>query len=336
MIPFAQASERSQAYRLRKLAMAVIEQYPLAIKKVNYIQNGENATFQLIDKKGKKYLLRVHRYGYHTTQAIQEELQWLISIGKSTDIQVPQPIKSKSGTHFVIVKHPAMSHPRHCAVFHWVEGRFLWKHTNENYMHKLGALIAQLQKTGKKRKIQHRKYWSIDGLIGRNSKFGDLEDVIGIPRKQHNLLIRARDSIYEMMILYEKNNPKKVGLMHADLHFGNFVVNKGVLGAIDFDDSGVGLHSYDLAIPMRSLAFFTEYEKRSDLSQLCAALLEGYAEHMPLNEKDIQHVKTFQAIRQLVMLGWLQSRSDIPRLKKRIPIAAKNAMVYIKDNLDIL
>ena len=336
MIPFAQASERSQAYRLRKLALAVIEQYPVDIKKVNYIQNGENATFQLLDKKGQKYLLRIHRYGYHTTQAIQEEIAWLIAIGKSTDIQVPQPIASKHGENFVVVDSPGMCYPRYCAIFRWVEGRFLWKYTNENYMRKLGILIAKLQKTGKKRKIQHRNYWSIDGLIGRHSKFGNLEKVVGIPQKQHKLLIRARDSIYDIMIDYEKNNRKKTGLMHADLHFGNFVVNKGVLGAIDFDDSGVGLYSYDLAISTRSLAFLTEYEKRDNLPQLCAALLEGYSEHMPLDENDIQNVKIFQAIRQLVMLAWLQSRSDIPRLQKRIPTAAKNALAYIKKDLDVL
>ncbi|WP_372371337.1 phosphotransferase enzyme family protein [Candidatus Uabimicrobium sp. HlEnr_7] len=333
MIPFSEASERSQAYRLRKLAMEALKHYPLAIQKVHFIQNGENATFQVLDKSNNKYLLRIFRYGYHTTEAIKEELDWLIAIGNTTNIKVPQPIKTIKEKCFVTIKHPAMTYARHCAIFKWVEGRFLWKYTNTSYMKKLGRLIGKLQQTGRKQKIHHRNYWTVDGLIGKNAKFGNLEDVIGIPKKQHDELLRARNDMYKKLKEYEINNPQQSGFMHGDLHFGNFVVHKGELGAIDFDDSGVGLHHYDLAIPMRSLAYFTEHEKRDDIELLSSALFEGYAEFMPFTENDVQNVVVFQAVRQLVMLPWLHSRSDVARLRKRIPKAAKNALDYIKKNL---
>ena len=336
MIPFAQASAISQARRLRKLAQEVVKCYALNIKEIRYIHNGENATFQLRDNRNQKYLLRIHRYGYHSTAAIEEELRWLNAISDASDIPVPRPLKAKNGLQYVVVKHPAMSYPRHCAVFRWVEGQFLWKRTNEKYMTKLGELIAQLQKIGKKQEIQHRKYWSVEGLIGQKSKFGDLKKVKGIPNKQHQQLLIARDCLLKTMSQYEVQNPDKFGLMHADLHFGNFVVRRGNFGAIDFDDCGTGMYAYDLAISMQALEFLVFYEKRRDFDSLRNALLSGYSQVMPLTEEDIEKVVAFGAVRQLTMLSWLQSRSDIAAFRKRIPKKASKALKYIKNNLDIL
>ena len=43
------------------------------------------------------------------------------------------------------------------------------------------------------------------------------------------------------------------GLIHADLHYENFLFHDGVARAIDFDDCGWGFYLYDVAVTLWEL-----------------------------------------------------------------------------------
>jgi Ser/Thr protein kinase RdoA (MazF antagonist) len=49
---------------------------------------------------------------------------------------------------------------------------------------------------------------------------------------------------------FERRFPERLGLIHADLHFGNFLDTGAGPAAIDFDDCGRGFLAYDLAVPL--------------------------------------------------------------------------------------
>lgn len=336
MTPFDQTTYLTQVRRLRVLAEEVIKQYPIRAASLNFIQYGENATFKIIDKNNKKYLLKLHREIYHSKQSLLEEHKWLFSLSNSASFSVPKPLRNFNKQSLVEIYSPKVPNFIYGDMFEWVEGRFIWKTIQANHVRKLGSVIGELQKQGKKVKIRHRHYWNTEGLIGtQNPKFGNIEKLNDLSKADQNKISLARKEIYKKLLSFEKANPDKIGLIHADLHFSNFLIQKNSVGVIDFDDCGTGFYGYDLIVPIFALEYLIESEKNKNLALLKEVLYEGYSEHMSLSQKDLEMIPYFLSARKLAMLAWLQSRSSNPRLKAQLIKGAKRTIKHIQRDLDI-
>lgn len=328
--PFEEATYRSQVLRLREMAVAAIKNYPLRPVRIEFIHHGENATFCLHMASGRKYLLRIHRGGYHSALAINEELAWLRRLS-ARGHAVPNPIRTKAGRYLATISTPRVSSVRHCCVFEWVEGRFLEKSVKPRHLFELGQLIATLQASAPR--SNHRRYWNADGLVGAQPKFGSVAKLIGVDRRHLAIVNEVRPKVFKALKRFEKDHPEKMGFIHADLHFGNIVLTQRGLAAIDFDDSGYGFLAYDLVIPLMSVENLLKKEKRMrELSEFRGALLQGYASRASWTEEDEAMILHLTAARRIAMLGWLHTRSDNPRLKKHLKSAAKVAANYLRTN----
>jgi Ser/Thr protein kinase RdoA (MazF antagonist) len=336
MNEFEKATYLAQINRLRKLAIEVVKQYPIKVFSLNFIQYGENATFKIVDTKNKKYLLKLHREIYHSKQSLLEEHKWLLSLSNATTISVPKPVMALN-------KHSLIDIPNNIApnfiygdIFEWVEGRFIWKSIHVDHLKKLGGLMGELQKQGKKLKIHHRHYWHTEGLVGTtNAKLGNVDELLDISKEDQKKISHARKVIYQKLHHFEKANPDKIGLIHADLHFGNFLIQKENVGVIDFDDCGTGFYGYDLIVPIFMLEYLMETQKNKNLPALKEALYAGYSKFMPLTQRDLEMVPYFLSARKLAMLAWLQSRSSNPRLKAKLIKETKRTIKHIARDLDI-
>lgn len=334
MNPFSQSSYLAQVRRLRALANKALNQYPIRVKSIEFINHGENTTFQVQSHNGRKYLLRVHRTNYHTPRAIQEELKWLERIAKTTDLAVPIPVRSKNGKLIESVDYPGVDQKRNCDLFAWVDGRFVRKSLSPRHLFQLGQVIGRLQKNSRALPVHHRRYWTAEGLVGKNPKFGIIDDLAGVSWRQQKVISHARRRTLKKLQWFEKKFPDRLGLIHADLHFGNIITNNGRLGLIDFDDCGFGFHAYDLTSPLLSVQFHLGPKGKKRFPQFKKALIEGYATHMPWDKHDEDVLAHLLLARSLTMLGWLNSRSDNPRLRAYLPKAVKRSLNYIKHGFD--
>ena len=61
------------------------------------INHTENATFLASLPNGEKKILRVHRLGYNTIEAINSELAWSLALREETELITPKPIPGKNG-----------------------------------------------------------------------------------------------------------------------------------------------------------------------------------------------------------------------------------------------
>ena len=59
----------------------------------------ENATYLVDD--ADPIVLRVHRAGYHSLQAIRSELEWMAALREQTDVVTPQLIPAQNGGEVV-------------------------------------------------------------------------------------------------------------------------------------------------------------------------------------------------------------------------------------------
>jgi Ser/Thr protein kinase RdoA (MazF antagonist) len=331
MLPFASSSYLAQVRRLRNLAETALTRFPIRGGKLHFLNHAENTTFRVDAANGKKYLLRVHRDGYHSEAAIMEELSWLKNISATTELSVPSPIYSKAGTLLESVVSPGIPSPRFCAMFEWVPGKFIFKSTREQDAFQLGKLIAELQATTKRIKVKHRRYWDAEGLLGLTSpKFGSVQNLSGISAGEQKIISQSRTEIYSYLRNFEKKFPERQSMIHADLHFGNFLVQKESLGAIDFDDCGFGFHGYDLAVPIRQMHFLCRNSPKKRFLALLAAIQNGYASTAHWDQHDMDALPYFFHARGIVMLGWLQSRSENPALKRDLKKIAKKVVAQLK------
>lgn len=314
-VEFNQASYLSQVRRLRTLAQEILEKYPIKVKTLIFIKHGANAIFRVIDQKQRSYLLRINPHGYHTKRAINEEIQWLNYLSQTSKIKVPKPFPNLTGGFITIGMHEKLDAPRFAQVFEWIPGYFKRKSINAKYAHALGETIAKLQINGKGVKIKHRQYWDTEGLVGsQKAMFHNVENLSGVTKIQQSTITTARRFAYSTLNQFEKRHPHKLGLIHGDLHPNNFIYHCKNCAAIDFDDCGIGFYGYDLAVALFAFEHFSELDQNFDYNSLRAALLKGYAKHMPFDDEDADIAQVFLLARKLTILGWLESRKENPRL----------------------
>lgn len=333
MKKFEDSSYLAQVRRLRKLAEEAVKKFPVKVKTIYFIHHGENATFKVTDNKNQKYLLRIHRGGYHTVGAIREELAWVENVGCMTDLKVPVPLRSKENNLVENIFLSEINRERQCCMFHWIEGERMWKGLSEKHLYLIGQNMGKLQKHTGKRKVKHRNYWTADGLLGKNPKMGPVTNLSVATKKEQEIITRKRDEVFKVIKAYEQKYPQRSGLIHADMHLGNVIFAKNEMGIIDFDDSGYGAYMYDVVIPL----IMTRHalKERKDLKlmpKFKEAMLKGYSENMNIEQIDMDMIDWYEKARAITMLGWVQSRSDNPRINAFFKRNVKRTAKYLQEN----
>jgi Ser/Thr protein kinase RdoA (MazF antagonist) len=329
-VAFAQASYLARVRRLRALAQQALRLYAVRIEGCRFLGHGENATFQVTADGGRRFLLRIHRNDYHSRSAIEEELRWLQALSDDPMLIVPRPIPSKRGRLVERVESSLVGEARHCSALEWIEGRFINKSLNPAHMKSLGEVIGRLHKVGRKRLVVDRPCWNAEGLVGANPRLGSVEDLPRISSSDHRVISDGRRIAYRKLKRFEVRFPQRQGLIHADLHFGNLLLSQGRIAAIDFDDCGFGFHVYDLVVPLRSAEYMLGRRRRRELPRFKEALIEGYSRQRGWDKEDEDILSYMMIARGLALLGWLNSRSDNPSLRKIYRTVATRVVKQLK------
>ena len=327
--PFRQASALAQIRRLRAVASEAVTRFPIRARKISFIHHGENTTFEIDAAGGKKFLLRVHRHGYHTRAAILEEMRWLDRLSKQDELATPRPLRSKSGSLLETAGGPGLDAARECSLLHWVDGRFVFKAARPVHFERIGTAIARLHESTRGVDVKHRRYWTAGGLVGPQPKFGEYKNLPGATQREQRIIDEAKNKSYRELLSYERKFPERMGLVHADLHFGNFLFQDGSLGVIDFDDCGLGFHAYDFAVPLVALPMALGESRLGEIPRYREAMLNAYAKAASFDEHDDRAVTSLVIARRLSILSWINHRIDHPGLRARLKGVIERAVAHI-------
>ena len=121
MSTFAQLPPEEQATRLHRLAVVAAARWPLECVRIEPIKVRENAVYAVHTADERRVVLRVHRLGYHSDEALHSELTWMSALGES-GLEVPRPVPSRAGKSFERVAVADVPGPRQVDVFEWIEG----------------------------------------------------------------------------------------------------------------------------------------------------------------------------------------------------------------------
>lgn len=298
----------------RPAALKVLESFPVEAENVELIAHSENVTFRVsVRGSDTDYVLRLHRPGYNSIEELNSERVWTRAL-KEAGISVQDSLLTRQGQHFELIDIRGAGEQRYAGMTTWLEGTLLSEYlaTSSNreerkrIFRRIGGIAAAIhnQSMGWQEPAGfERRRLDLEGLLGEAPHWGRFWEHAELTTAEKALLLRARESVRTTLIGYGAS-PDNFGLIHTDLHAENIVYNGDDLALIDFDDSAYGWHMYEIASALIESRFGPDFDA------LRAALLEGYREHRPLSEQDVDMLSVFLLIRGMAIIGWFHQRPE--------------------------
>lgn len=292
---------------------------------VTLLNHSENTTFA-IDDGDTRRILRVHRLGYHTRDAIAAELAWVQAIRKDTPIRTAEPIAGADGD-LIQSFDTRQPQPRHAVLFEFLAGNEPEESGDlVGSFEQLGVITARLhhhsQQWAGGVDLASRPHWDFACTLGDTPIWGDWRRGIGMDVAAIAHIQRGVDRIAERLAAFG-TGPDRFGLIHADLRLANLLVHDGDVRVIDFDDCGLGWYLYDLA---SALSFI---EHQDNVPALIDAWARGYSSVRPLSTAERDMIPTFVLLRRILLVAWLGSHGETA-------LAAELGVGYTEQTLELV
>jgi Ser/Thr protein kinase RdoA (MazF antagonist) len=304
---------------------------------VRLLNVSENATFLVTDRDAGPSVLRVHRLGYHSQQAIASELAWMDALRAEAGVRTPRVLPAADGRRIVSVTEHGVSRrrgfsrqdqaTRFCVRFEFLTGTEPPGSGGAAAAHfaELGEITARMHAHARdwhRPEWFTRFRWDVDAAFGPQPRWGRWQDGVGVGPAEAGILGRLERRLRDRLAAFG-TSPERFGLVHADTRLANLLVHDGATAVIDFDDSGFAWYLYDLGT---AVSFF---EHDPAVPGLVACWLDGYRRAgARLPAEDETEIWTFILFRRLLLVAWIGSH----------PAAAGAAELgagYTRDSCDL-
>ncbi|MBW4454626.1 MAG: phosphotransferase [Nostoc indistinguendum CM1-VF10] len=272
------------------IAKTALAQYGMAQEQRCFLSHSGSVTF-CIKTQAKKFLLRIHRAIYtlqddvwQRPEVIESEILWLAALCNETEVVVQEPVKNLQDRWLTQVLADETGEVFYCSLLHWIDGNNLNGQPTPQQAYHLGLLLARLH--------QHSSQWQLPQNFVRPAYDQNrLQAALSalypavlqefISAEDYKFLEVAACQIQGMI----KTLPQKQnvwGLIHADLHEGNYLLHNQEFRPIDFARCGFGYYLYDIASSLQYLlptvrpAFFEGYQAIRKLPEHYLQITEGF------------------------------------------------------------
>lgn len=267
--------------RFEEVARQALAAYGLEGAAPTFIRHSGSAAFRVEAPGSDGYLLRLHipitsAMGSHSADAamVRSELQWLEALNDDTELVLQRPVRNREGD--LVTTVPVGAGALHCSLLRWLPGEpYHRDRQTEDTARQIGRILATLHRhaaawqpsPGWRRPARDAAYfegvlWALrpaveDGRIAR-------DDYVELAKAVAQLVDRMGEL---------PRHPGVHGVMHADAHKGNMLLDGGEIRLIDFSFCATGNYMFDLGFCL------------SDMSPaLHGAFVEGYRGVRPLPE----------------------------------------------------
>lgn len=294
--------------RIGELAETLLPRYGFSPRaQATLINHSENATYRIDDPdRDAPAILRIHRRGYHSEQAIRSELHWLAALGEHEGIVTARAVPALDGELLQTVSSAALPEPRHAVLFTFLSGTEPSEDDLLGPFERLGTVSAQMHDQARNWSLPQgftRQVWDHDGALGQRSIWGRWQAGIGMTPESEKLFARLSETIRQRLERFGRSR-ERFGLVHADIRLANLLIEDEVTKVIDFDDCGFGWFLYDIGT---ALSFI---EHRPDVPELVDAWLRGYRKVATLSAADEAEIPTFIMLRRLLLVAWIGSHHE--------------------------
>lgn len=273
----------------------------------------ENVTFLADDEpSGRRVVFRVYRAHRHGEAEIRSELDWAESLRTAGVVETPRLIPALDGTRICSLEDDG--EVRLVVAFEHMSGREL-NATDDlvKWLGRVGAMSAALHlqsRTWRRPAAFTRKTLDIANLIGPQAFWGDWREASYMTDDRRAVLVRAAEVMERQVRAYGCTS-SNFGLIHADMHLANLLVDGERLGLIDFDDCGDGWFMFDFAASVS----FTRSKSRID--DLKNAWVEGYRRVAPLPDRDVAMLPVFVMLHCIRRIAWIAAHPETATARAR-------------------
>ncbi|PGB03021.1 phosphotransferase enzyme family protein [Bacillus toyonensis] len=267
----------------------------------------ENYIFKAQDKNDEDYVLRLTHSSHRSKKEVEAELDFLRYVAEngakvagplySTSQNLVEEIVAEDGTFFF------------ASLFIYAKGEQVKgegsPYWGNAYFEAWGKAIGQLHRlTMNYPKTDYRDTWEED----ESSIVNELED-----EKVKEIAAVLMEEIKALPIERET-----FGLMHGDIHPGNFHYDGKELTIFDFDDAAYNYFIHDLAMVLYYSVLFTTWtveEKTTFARKQLQVLRKGYEYEHRLADSWYESLPLFLRLRDIGLYGTLQKKfkgKDMP------------------------
>jgi Ser/Thr protein kinase RdoA (MazF antagonist) len=296
------------------------------------LHQSENTIVLVEDKEqARKLVLRVHsqRLAYHTAPSIASELQWIIALHRSSDVETPDVVPARDGTLVQTLSAAGLDCPRHAVMFTFLDGSEPDEAKLIESFEPLGEITARMH-----RHAMHwqpppgfvRHSWTCETIFGGAPLWGRWEDGMGVDEEVLRILSRLTKTV-EGRIDRLGQGKDRFGLIHADMRLANLLIEGNRTKVIDFDDCGWSWYIYDLAT---ALSFI---EERPFVPDLIQSWMRGYRKVATLPKEVESEIPTFMMLRRIAEIAWLGTRRHLPFAQSLGPKFTTDSCLLAEDYL---
>jgi Ser/Thr protein kinase RdoA (MazF antagonist) len=294
--------------RLHGVAAAALGAYDFSpAAALTLISVSENLTYRVDDPStDRRAILRVHRLGYHSHEAVLSELRWMTSLRESGAIHAPAVIPTRDGGWIVETPEPGSDEPRRCVLFEFVDGVEPDGADIVASFEPLGEMTARMHRHTRSWTLPPgftRHHWNCETAFGAAPTWGRWQDTPGVEREERALLQRVEDTLRRRLGAFGAGRDR-YGPTHTDLRFANLIVNGDRTTVIDFDDSGFSWYLYDFG---GAVAFI---EDHPEMDAMIESWVRGYRRVLDLTEAEIDELPSFVLYRRLTLVAWMGSHPN--------------------------
>lgn len=330
MSDFYKLSPDEQAVLYEELARLVLPEWGETDAQLSVIKMRENAVFKLISSNGDKKVLRIHRAGYHSNEALHSESLWIQALADS-GVQTPRVIPTRKNDLFVVADSTLAGKPRQIDMFEWVDGEELGSleegvnTDHDTMLHNfrvIGELAASVHNQSSTWEIPggfSRHAWDVDGITGDLPFWGRFWELDTLTSSQRELIVKVRGRLQKELSAFGQEK-SRYSLIHADMVPENVLIDGKNVHLIDFDDAGFGWHMFELAT---ALIFYTGTDYFNDIRD---AYVEGYRSLRELSEDDLLQLPLFMMARATTYLGWVHTRRETETARELTPMIVELVM----------
>lgn len=313
-------------------ALEALAQYPLGKVSLRFLGHSDNLTFRVDEENGSVYLLRLHRPALNywigmrqLPEAIASELAWLEALAMEGGFTVQRPVHTRRGDMVALVDAGG-KHPLPATLLTWLEGDHFSPGAPEAVLQveRFGELVARLHNFSQGWPIPQgfdRPRYDYDHfhrIFARLLRGVDL----GVFSEEVSWILRSACQAIQNEILQLPADPAYWGIIHADLHVGNFLVQGQEIIPIDFSFCGAGHYLFDISVCLGGGLSAT---------LLRPAFVKGYRSLRELPESEMRALAAYTLAGRLSYYAYqIDNPAERAWLQRRIPeVAEKDCSQFL-------
>ncbi len=293
------------------LLQQILPRYGLATAQATALHSYNNHVYRVENSDQQRFSLRICGFPNMKRRSMVDEMRWLDFVAQRDPRLAPRPIANDRGEFVTVTATPTGE--RLSCLFAWIEGQELRGSATPAQMHKIGQSAAALHNIAREfpfpdASSDFRSDYCYDQSLMVSHRGWIDKHRAAIGAEQVALLDRAID--YVVAALDQLGTtPANYGIIHADLHLGNMLVQDGEITIMDFEQLGRGHYLYDLTVLWTELQ-----DEPTDFTPLWQSFIAGYAEVAGLPFSQPEELNPFIVAIQLNALDWIYN-ADNPAVR---------------------